>query len=357
MNRTTLLASLVLAAIFATTSPAMAGRDPGPGPGPARGVGMAMYDYRPKPPAPQRVDQAGLNNQYADGMNLYQYVRSNPVRHLDPSGRIVIGFKGYEKYLPKFPSNNIKTLVKQTRQLGFVFGYDKVDVAKAVVKKYSEMERPYRERNCKPESVYIAGYSLGARAALVLANDLVSDKNHGKYFKVEGLLLYDYNWGAIAFDPSVGWTERVSNPIYGGRYRNHRLPDGVVVTHVVSGGFYSTFRRSNRHSNYIVYPDHEAVTMRQHTAEIQAVNPKGESWLLQTWYAAKDPQAYANTSGIVNQVELFRNRPGLMTLQTDHDGVGKDTNVANWFAAMWDMDKLRRDGFYLQSYYKSDLYR
>ncbi len=26
------------------------------------------------------------SNQYADGMNLYQYVRSNPVRHLDPQG-------------------------------------------------------------------------------------------------------------------------------------------------------------------------------------------------------------------------------------------------------------------------------
>ncbi len=242
MNRTTLLTVLVLTIVAATACPVLATRDPGPGPGPARSSGMALYNYRPKAPTPPRIGQTGLNNQYADGMNLYQYVRGNPVKHLDPSGRIVIGFKGYEKLLPKFPSNNIKTLIKQTRQLGFVFGYDKVDVAKAVVKKYSEMERPYQERNCKPESVYIAGYSIGARAALVLANDLVNDENHGKYFKVEGLLFFDYNWGARFFDPVdgmlFGLAPDINKPLYRERYPNHSLPKGVTVNHVVSDGIY-----------------------------------------------------------------------------------------------------------------------
>ena len=86
MNRTTLLAALTLTAIVATTSPVLATRDPGPGPGPASSSGMALYNYGPKAPTPPRVGQAGLNNQYADGMNLYQYVASNPVRYHDFSG-------------------------------------------------------------------------------------------------------------------------------------------------------------------------------------------------------------------------------------------------------------------------------
>lgn len=83
MNRTTLLAALVLTAIIATASPVLATRDPGPDPGPARSSGMALYNYRPKAPTPPRIGQSGLNNQYADGMNLYQYVASNPLHKFD----------------------------------------------------------------------------------------------------------------------------------------------------------------------------------------------------------------------------------------------------------------------------------
>lgn len=36
--------------------------------------------------APPHIGQNGLNNQYEDGMNLYQYVGSNPVVYVDPSG-------------------------------------------------------------------------------------------------------------------------------------------------------------------------------------------------------------------------------------------------------------------------------
>ncbi|MBC8373786.1 MAG: hypothetical protein H8E53_09355 [Planctomycetes bacterium] len=86
MNRTLLLVALILTTIVSTTSPVLATRDPGPGPGAARSSGMSLYNYRPKAPTPPRVGQAGLNNQYADGMNLYEYVRSEPVGHMDPSG-------------------------------------------------------------------------------------------------------------------------------------------------------------------------------------------------------------------------------------------------------------------------------
>jgi len=72
MRRTTLLiAALAITATIATAGPALAMRDPGPN---------AMYG-----PVPG-VGQARPGGQYSDGMNLYQYVRSNPVRRADPSG-------------------------------------------------------------------------------------------------------------------------------------------------------------------------------------------------------------------------------------------------------------------------------
>ena len=53
-------------------------RDPGPG-GPMR-VGAA------RPPAVRRFAQRDPIGQYADGMNLYQYVRSKPIDSRDPMG-------------------------------------------------------------------------------------------------------------------------------------------------------------------------------------------------------------------------------------------------------------------------------
>jgi hypothetical protein len=76
MKRTTLLIAALAVAVIGTATPAFAMRDPGVG-------GMAMYNYGPTPP---RVGQTGLNNQYADGMNLYQYVRSAPTHLVDPYG-------------------------------------------------------------------------------------------------------------------------------------------------------------------------------------------------------------------------------------------------------------------------------
>jgi hypothetical protein len=77
MKRTTLLTAALAIAVVATATPAFAMRDPG------AGSGMAMYNYGPQPP---RIGQTGLNNQYADGMNLYEYVGSNPVVRQDPMG-------------------------------------------------------------------------------------------------------------------------------------------------------------------------------------------------------------------------------------------------------------------------------
>ncbi|MFW6106864.1 MAG: hypothetical protein ACOC8H_01755 [bacterium] len=104
MRTTRLIAIMVgLAAIAMVTADAHAiyhpgmgrflQRDPGAGAsGPARigaatpamGGGFAQRDPITQPP--NRVGHAGLNNQYADGMNLYQYVGSNPTGFVDPSG-------------------------------------------------------------------------------------------------------------------------------------------------------------------------------------------------------------------------------------------------------------------------------
>lgn len=95
------LMALAAVAVFTTEASAMyhAGmgrflqRDPGAGSagparisaaGPARGGGFAQRDPITQPP--NRVGNAGLNNQYADGMNFYQYVGSNPVNWVDYTG-------------------------------------------------------------------------------------------------------------------------------------------------------------------------------------------------------------------------------------------------------------------------------
>jgi hypothetical protein len=86
---------------ISAAGPAMGGgfaqRDPMPA-GPTR-IDTALYGHgvrqpvapfttpaRPGAAMPPRIGQNGLNNQYADGMNLYQYVGSNPTGFVDPSG-------------------------------------------------------------------------------------------------------------------------------------------------------------------------------------------------------------------------------------------------------------------------------
>lgn len=93
MKRTHLIAALVgivAMSIFAADASAMyhpgmgtfMSRDPGAGGANRVGAGgapAATGQFIPRDPTG--------SNQYADGMNLYQYVRSNPVQHVDPYGQ------------------------------------------------------------------------------------------------------------------------------------------------------------------------------------------------------------------------------------------------------------------------------
>lgn len=99
---TLLTVALATAALVATANRALAMRYPGPGPDPAQGGGMALYEYGSQTPAaaapqPPRIGQSSLNNQYMDGMNLYQYVRSNPIVGVDPDGQVVVLLAGWRQ--------------------------------------------------------------------------------------------------------------------------------------------------------------------------------------------------------------------------------------------------------------------
>ena len=105
MFRKSLILSLIAAAVLTVTAPNASAyynaslgrwvtRDPGPSPARAMRVGaptvpgMTPSPYATSPAMAQspRIGQAGYNSQYADGMSLYEYVRSNPVRYTDPKG-------------------------------------------------------------------------------------------------------------------------------------------------------------------------------------------------------------------------------------------------------------------------------
>jgi len=110
---------------------------------------------------------------YADGMNLYQYVASNPTVATDPSGRIIIGLGGLAKMGQAYVKVMLESVKRQINQrkpglrdawgeelvmLDGSMGRHKSKIVKELVK--------YRENKdadpCWHEQVVLVGFSDGA---------------------------------------------------------------------------------------------------------------------------------------------------------------------------------------------------
>lgn len=236
MRTTRLIAVLVgFAAIAMVTADAHAYYHPGmsrfmsrdPGAGGAHRIGAGGPAVRggfiPRDPT--------ASNQYADGMNLYQYVGSNPIIGLDPQGEAVVFFGGGFVV----PGTDITTgpihipigfrlakirIDKMQNEAAFVTGglENHLTEAKTWLKDLDKTKK------CE---LRIVGYSSGTADALALARDVV--KNAKRYGIPDGglkvIVFYDFNWGA-AGHPTY------AKPLGGDFSR----PKGTFkVHHVVSG--------------------------------------------------------------------------------------------------------------------------
>lgn len=113
MKRTTRLAVVVtMTATIAFANQTLAMRDPGP-------EGLDMPGVQPPP----RAGQAGLGGQYTDGMSLYQYVRSNPIVGLDPTGLKAVGGRYKIEYHRRFVVGGLKANLDESGRFMSEGGY------------------------------------------------------------------------------------------------------------------------------------------------------------------------------------------------------------------------------------------
>ncbi|MBN2583972.1 MAG: hypothetical protein JXL80_12975 [Planctomycetes bacterium] len=192
--KTSRLAAVVVAvatvALFASNASAMYNpslgcwmqRDPGPG-GPVAttprvgGGPVAGGAFLPRDPAG--------NGQYADGMNLYQYGRSNPVNGLDPDGCVVVVISGLAEHhnegrplADKIASGIIGEIGAggldgdRVVQVMMVMGGWGGPVGEATLRKEFESFVKRKKANpCSLEQFVAVGHSDGATAILHLLQD------------------------------------------------------------------------------------------------------------------------------------------------------------------------------------------
>jgi hypothetical protein len=194
--RTRLIAVLVVlaaVAVFTTEASAMyhAGmgvfmqRDPGPrAGGPARmgagGAPAATGRFIPRDPTG--------SNQYADGMNLYQYVRSNPSSgRLDPSGTIIVTVAGLGEspgslaHIEEDVATSIGyalTALGRNYITGNTFryrysriGYGGGNAKNLLQKEYTEFLKRKEKDRCSLEQFVAIGHSDGGTAIYLLLKD------------------------------------------------------------------------------------------------------------------------------------------------------------------------------------------
>ena len=174
---------------------------------------------------------------YGDGMNLYEYGKSNPVVHTDPSGEAVVMFGGGiyifgrhtgEFFMPpvfKSLEQNMYALKKDLAKR-FPGTPEGLEDARKWLKKLKEKTTLSNEARCK---IRIVGYSSGCATALRLGQE-VAKRQLGlvKGTKLKALVFYDFNWGSAAQSPY--------KDVLKGDFSRPEV-EGLRTQHVTSGGW------------------------------------------------------------------------------------------------------------------------
>jgi hypothetical protein len=145
--------------------------------------------------------------EHEDGMNPYEYLRSQPITNSDPEGTVVAVFKGWSKKKMKVSHEVVLAIDRMNKGLQDSDAYEATEAGLEKAKTAVKASIRDRSRPGCPEPVYIAGFSAGSRAAQVLAlelsemkEDLWSTGNKKGKFTLPILIFFDYNWGAQYFD-------------------------------------------------------------------------------------------------------------------------------------------------------------
>ena len=145
---------------------------------------------------------------YHDSLNIYVYARNEPIALTDPDGQVVVVFKGWKKKLKQgMVSHEVVLAIRDVNlPVQDAKEFESTEEGLAAAKQFVlDSVKKHGTPGC-PEPVYIAGYSLGSRAAQLLARDLAqektlwTEKNRAGIFSLPMVVFFDYNWGAHHFD-------------------------------------------------------------------------------------------------------------------------------------------------------------
>jgi hypothetical protein len=276
---------------------------------------------------------------YVDGPNLYGYEKNSPVASRDPEGTIVIGFKGYRgsqlvnlgkvfseplgEGFADFNSDLVYNVARGatdngTEQAWDVWEAEELGDALEWLKRTIPTLDTDRLKPPHKEPLYIVGYSIGCRAAQVLANIVEGDQELAKKVDLRWVVFFDYNWGAGCFD-SAAWLYDITKPLYSGAGGHFATATYLHYVSMGQGdqGLISRARGAGHGKK------HEKMT--DHTKEVWDVwrRNKGKgylSWTSNDRKAVGGVRGLLNTSGYRADVEV----PGFPLKRSDFVQVGGD---------------------------------